>query len=193
MPLPSKVAAISGFPQPVHVRQLEEFIGMVNFYNRFIPNIASILRPLYAALSGSPKPKTVEWSQVRISSFNAAKSALSSATMLTHPVPGAPLSLVTDASDSGVGAVLQQRVNGKDSPLAFFSHQLSTAESKYSAYDRELLAIYLAVRHFRYFVEGRTFVIYTDHKPLSFAMAKVSDQWSSRQQRQLKLRDRLGY
>ena len=105
--------------------------------------------------------------------------------MLTHPVPGAPLSLVTDASDSGVGAVLQQRVNGKDSPLAFYSHQLSTAESKYSACDRELLAIYLAVRHFRYFVEGRTFVIYTDHKPLSFAMSKVSDQWSSRQQRHL--------
>ena len=112
---------------------------MINFYNRFIPNIASILRPLYAALSGSPKPKTVEWSPERISSFNAAKSALASATMLTHPVPGAPLSLVTDASDSGVGAVLQQRINGKDSPLAFYSHQLSTAESKYSAYDRELL------------------------------------------------------
>ena len=69
--------------------------------------------------------------------------------------------------------------------LAFFSKQLREPEQKYSTYDRELLGIYLAVRHFRYLVEGRNFTVYTDHKPLVDAMHKASEPWTARQQRQL--------
>ena len=105
--------------------------------------------------------------------------------MLAHPQTNAPISLTTDASDTAVGAVLQQRVGQVWQPLAFFSHQLRPPEIKYSTFDRELLALYLAVRHFRYFLEGRPFTAYTDHKPLTFAKSKVSDPWSSRQQRHL--------
>ncbi|KAI5735945.1 hypothetical protein M8J77_007226 [Diaphorina citri] len=89
------------------------------------------------------------------------------ATLLARP--NAPLSLVSDASDHVVGATLQQLVNKEWQPLAFFSRKLSTAEKKYGTYDRELLAIYLAVKHFLHMIEGRVFTIYTDHKPLTFA------------------------
>jgi len=77
--------------------------------------------------------------------------------------------MVSDASDFTVGAVLQQRIGDSWEPLAFFSKKLSGAEEKYGAYDRQLLAIYLAVKHFRHMVEARTFTIYTEHKPITFA------------------------
>ena len=94
-------------------------------------------------------------------------------------------SLTTDASDRAVGAVLQQRTDESWEPLAFFSKKLRPPEQKYSAFDRELLALYLGIRHFRHFLEGRKFTAYTDHKPLIFCMSKVSEPWSNRQQRQL--------
>ena len=84
-----------------------------------------------------------------------------------------------------VGAVLQQRIDDVWRPLAFFSKQLDTTQQKYSAFDRELLALYLAVRHFRYFLEARPFTAYTDHKPLTSAFSKAADPWSPRQQRHL--------
>ena len=84
-----------------------------------------------------------------------------------------------------VGAVLEQLIGGIWKPLTFFSRQLHPPECKYSAFDRELLALYLAVRHFHFFLEARSFIAYTDHKPLTLAFAKVSDPWSPRQQRHL--------
>ena len=95
------------------------------------------------------------------------------------------ISMVTDASDSGLGATLQQHINDTDQSIAFFSWQLQKPETKYSMYDRELLAIFLAVCHFWYFLEARQFTVYTDHRLLTSAMSKSSDQWSARQQRQL--------
>ena len=168
-PLPSKVEAVRQFKQPVTVKGLQEFVGMVNFYRRFIPNAAKIMQPLFVALAG--KPKNLQWNDAMVNAFQDSKTALADATMLTHPRRNAPTSLTVDASDLAVGAVLQQLVHGVWKPLAFFSKQLRPPERKYSAFDRELLALYLGVRHFRYFLEGREFVAFTDHKPLTFCMA----------------------
>jgi hypothetical protein len=88
---------------------------------------------------------------------------LSHATLLAHPDPLAPLALVTDASTSAMGSVLQQRLKNAWQPLAFFSKKLNPARQKYSAYDRELLAIYKAVKHFRHMLEAGHFIIFTDH------------------------------
>jgi hypothetical protein len=94
--------------------------------------------------------------------------------------------LAVDTSSSHVGAVLQQREAGQSPwPLAFFSAKLDAAQVKYSTFDRELLACYLAIRHFRWLLEGRQFYILSDHKPLCFALHRLSDAWSARQQRQL--------
>jgi hypothetical protein len=97
----------------------------------------------------------------------------------------AVISLATDASDTHIGGVLQQLSAGSWRPLAFFSRKLSPAESKYSTFDRELLAVFAAIRHFRFVLEGRPFRILTDHLPLTLAMRRVSPLWSARQVRQL--------
>ena len=107
------------------------------------------------------------------------------ATLLAHPCHGVPLSLTTDASDLVIGAVFQQHINNSWEPLAFFSKKLQCSETNYSTFDRELLALYLGVKHFRHFLEGRQFTAYTDLKPLTFCMSKCSDTWSNRQQRHI--------
>ena len=93
--------------------------------------------------------------------------------------------ILIDASNVRIGASLEQYVDVNWQPLAFYSRQLRPLEVKYSTFDRELLALYLAIRHFRYLLECRVFTVYTDHKPMVDAMFKVSDPWTARQQRHL--------
>ena len=139
------------------------------------------MQPLYKAID--MKHKLLVWISELDMAFRPSKEA--KATMLVHPGHEAPTSLTVDASYVAVGAVLEQLVDGVWKPLAFFSRQLHPPERKYSAFDRELLALYLAVRHFCYFLEARSSIAYADHKPLTLAFAKVSDLWSPRQQRHL--------
>ena len=122
MPLPDKVEAITQFKQPVTVKGLQEFVGMVNFYHRFIPAASQLMSPFYAALVG--KPKTSVWSIAMEKAFQDTKAALAGAALLTHPRHNVPTSLTVDASEQAVGAVLQQLVHGVWQPLAFFSKQL---------------------------------------------------------------------
>jgi len=183
IPLPRHVEAVRDFPPPTDVKGLQRFLGLVNFYRRFLPAIAKTLRPLTDLLKGSPK--LLAWSDEAATAFEAAKAALVAAVPLSHPSPLAKLSLSVDASDSHVGAVLQQRSGQSWEPLAFFSKKLDPAQVRYSTFDRELLAAYSAVRHFRFLLEGREFHILTDHKPLVSSMLRVSPPWSARQQRHL--------
>ncbi|BHF62106.1 hypothetical protein SprV_0100508700 [Sparganum proliferum] len=175
-PLPSKVDAVRNFPPPTSKRQLQWFLGMVNFYRRFLPNCADLMLPLTNLLSGPKGP--LELRGHALTAFERMKTSLADATLLTHPAPEAPLSLMVDASTVAVGAVLQQHINNSTRPLAFFSKKLSPAETRYSTFGRELLAIYLAVKHFRHFLEGRDFTIFTDHKPLTFALRSHSDKYN---------------
>ena len=185
VPLPSKVEAVMNFPRPLSVKSLQEFLGMVNFYHRFLPHAAQLMQPLYEALKGKAARHAVIWTEERNRAFGDAQAALAKATMLAHPAPKVPISITSDALDYAVGAVHEQWVKGAWQPLAFFSRQLRPNERIYSTFDRELLGLYLAVRHFRFLLEGRSFTAYVDHKPLTFAMVKVSEPWSARQQRQL--------
>lgn len=185
VPMTTKVQAIKEFPQPKNIKSLQEFLGMLNFYHRFVPGLAGILRPLYCALKITKPRQTLTWTQDMCKAFNDGKNALSNATMLAHPCLNSPLALTSDASDQAVGAVLEQLNQGHWEPLAFFSRQLRKPEQKYSTFDRELLGIHLAIRHFRFIIEGRQFAIFTDHKPLIHAMSKSTDPWSARQQRHL--------
>jgi RNase H-like domain found in reverse transcriptase/Reverse transcriptase (RNA-dependent DNA polymerase) len=182
-PLPKHVEALQRLPVPTDVKQLQRFLGLINFYRRFLPGIAAVLLPLTDALRGSPR--TLEVSPAMAAAVESAKVALANATGLAHPLPHAQLALVTDASDSHVGAVLQQREGKAWRPLSFFSQKLSPAQSRYSTFDRELTAVFAALRHFRFMLEGRQFHVVTDHKPLVAAFGRVSPPWSARQQRQL--------
>ncbi len=178
------LSAIQEFGQPADIKALQSFLGLVNFYRRFIPGAARILLPLTNALRGGKRAKLL-WTADMATAFQQAKAAVCQATRLCHPDPQASVSLAVDASESYVGAVLQQAEGTHWRPLAFFSKKLEAAQSKYSAFDRELLAAYLAVRHFRFLLEGRQFILWTDHKPLSFALHRVLEPWTARQQRQL--------
>ena len=185
-PLSEKVQAIRDFPQPQSQRQLHQFVGLVNFYHRFLPHCADLMQPLHALLTASkPKSQALNWNDDALAAFNATKEALASASLLTYPTTDAPTCLMTDASDTAVGAVLQQYVNGTWHPISFFSRKMTPAETRYSTFDRELLAVYLMIKHFHHFLEGRHFHVLTDHKPLTFALNTRSDRHSPRQARQL--------
>ena len=100
-PLPKQVPAVQGVHPPTDIKQLQRFLGMINFYRRFIPGIARVLRPLTDLLRGSPK--VLEWPTEAAAAFSAAKEALIAAVPLTHPAPDAVVSLAVDASDTHVG------------------------------------------------------------------------------------------
>lgn len=185
-PLESKVEAIKNFPVPTDVRQLRRFLGMLNFYRRFLPNAAQVQAPLHALLTGAVKnSQPITLSGEALAAFEASKRGLSKAALLAHPDCDSQLALVTDASDQAIGAALQQLHCGSWQPLAFFSRKLSPSQVKYSPYDRELLAIYEAIKYFRHMLEGRHFVIFTDHKPISFAFHERKSNCSPRQYRHL--------
>lgn len=186
-PLPSKVDAIQSVPEPTSATNLRKFLGMVNFYHRFIPNCAKLQQPLTSMLSGKGKNSKIplQWTGESRDAFRNLKSALCHSTMLVHPSNNATLSLTCDASDTAIGGVIHQIENGKMHPLSFFSRSLTDAQKRYSAYDRELLSIYTAIKHFKYLLEGREFTIYTDHKPITFAFQQNLDKASPRQARQL--------
>ena len=184
-PLEAKVKAIQELPPPNSLRKLREFLGLTNFYRRFMPHCADILQPLTDLLSSKAKDKVIDLSESELAAFDKATSALADATLLVHPQAGAPLSIMVDASNVAVGGVLQQNVDGVMQPISFFSKRLQPAETRYSTFGRELLAIYLAIKHFRHALEGRDFHIFTDHKPLTHAFKAKPDRYSPREIRHL--------
>jgi cleavage and polyadenylation specificity factor subunit 1 len=186
LPLPEKVKAVNDFDKPVTIRNLRTYLGMINFYHRFLPNIALTMAPLNQLLMGKPKKHDkIVWDPGATQAFEDAKSALAAATMLQHPAPDAPISIAVDASNTTVGGVLQQLHNDDWRPLAFFSKKLQPRERKYSTFGRELLAAFLSVKHFRYYITGLDFTIFTDHKPLVGAIHKRQERDIPRESRQL--------
>ena len=184
-PLPSKVEVIRNFPPPTSQRKLREFLGLINFYHRFIPRCADILQPIHSLLK--KRSTELHWSTAATDAFARIKRTLADLTLLSHPVPDADLSIMTDASNTAVGAVLQQLVANIWKPIAYYSRKLTPAETRYSTFDRELLAIYQAIRHFQHYVEGQQFHILTDHKPLIYSLFSSSHRYSPRQLRHLDL------
>ncbi len=154
--------------------------GMVNFYCHFTPGIAVVLEPVTAAIKGGKK--TLQWSPHLDAAFNKSKQVLTQAVPLAHPAPDANIAVVTDASVTHISGALQQQVRGSWQLLGFFSRKLNVAETKYSTFDRELLAAAQAIRHI---LEGQDFQLWTDHKPLVTAISRISESWSARQQRHL--------
>ena len=191
-PLPSAVDASVNFVKPEKQRALRRYLGMVNYYHRFIPQCAAKLTPLNNLLTAaneghtrlSPKSNfDLKWDQNAESAFSESKQILANATLLVHPDHMAQINITCDASDVAVGGVLQQYLNGMWQPLSFFSKKLNPAETRYSVFDRELLAVYATIKHFRHNLEGRNFFVNTDHKPLTFVLSSVTERAFLRQTR----------
>ena len=182
-PVPEKVTAIQNFPQPTSLRQLRRFLGLVNYYRRFIPGCSRILTPLSNMLQQQKNKNTkIQIEGEALTAFHNAKKALADFTKLSYISNDntSTLSLTTDASGDSIGAVLQQKQNGLEKPISFFSVKLNTAQRKYSTFSRELLAIY-----FRHLLEGRDFTVFTDHKPLTYALHVNTEKYTPRGTRQL--------
>ncbi|XP_061909872.1 uncharacterized protein K02A2.6-like [Entelurus aequoreus] len=162
---PSKITAIVEAPPPQNISQLRSFLGLLNYYGRFIPNLASLLQPLHELLR---QDKTWKWTASCQEAFEKAKGALTTSEVLTHFNPSLQIQLACDASPYGVGAVLSHILpNGEEKPIAFASRTLNKAESNYAQIEREALSIVFGVRKFHQYLYGRKFTLLTDHRPLT--------------------------
>ena len=154
-PLPSKVEAICNFPQPRTLKQLKRFLGMLNFYPRFLKDTCALTAPLNRMLSPKHhnKKRELAWDHEGIAAFERVKFALADLAVLSFPVRGVETIVVCDASDVAVGSASNQVIDGELRPIGFFSKALTKTQKTYSVIDRELLGIFLAVKHFSYFLE----------------------------------------
>ena len=158
-----KTQAIRDAPEPRNVKELRQWLGLVNYYARFLRNLASTLVPLYRLLR---REQVWRWTDAERAAFRAAKEMLIEPPVLAHFDPARPVILACDAGPFGVGCVLSQLTRDGERPIAFYSRSLSDTETRYSQTDREALAVVTGVKKFHYFLAGRTFTIQTDHKPL---------------------------
>ena len=123
-----KIETISKFPIHSITKQLRRYIGMIQYYHRFVPHAGELLGRLIDVLAGKPKTnKKLIWTSDCEAVFNKTKNILSQASLLVYPVINAPTSLMVDASDVAIGGVLQIFLNGTWSPIAFFSKRLTPA------------------------------------------------------------------
>lgn len=164
-PLPSKLKAITGAPEPKNVVELRSFLGLLNYYGRFIANLSTILHPLNSLLRHDAP---WNWTKQCKQAFQQAKEALVSSQVLTHYDSALPLVLAGDASAYGVGAVISHITSdGQEHPIAFASRTLSKAEQNYSQIEKEALSLVYGISKFHCYLYGRKFILETDHKPLT--------------------------
>ncbi len=164
-PTEAKVKAIVDAPTPKNLSELKSYLGLLNYYGRFLPNLSSMIQPLNQLQS---KGQKWEWSQACQQAFEKSKQALVDSPALAHYDATKPLQLACDASPYGVGAVLSQHdKNGNERPVAFASRTLSSAEKNYAQIEREALSLIFGVRKFHQYLYGRVFTLFTDHKPLT--------------------------
>ena len=161
-PRPEKIAAVVNAPALHSVPKLRAFLGMVNYYRKFIPNLSTLLHPLNMLLQPS---KPWRWTAECDGAFRQAKEAISSTAVLVHYDPKLPLTLAGDASANGIGAVISHILpDGSKKPIAFASRSLSTSERNYAQLEKESLIN--GVKKFHQYLYGRKFQLVTDHKPL---------------------------
>ena len=154
---PAKVAVVTNWPIPVTVRELRGFLGLAGYYRKFGKHFGIICRPLTDLLK---KNTVFVWTSVHEDSFNALKHAICTAPVLALPNFSKPFSIETDASGQGVGAVLMQEGH----PLAFLSKALGPKSQGLSTYEKEYLAILMAIQQLRSYLQYNEFIIYTDQK-----------------------------
>ncbi len=168
-PDPDKIKKVLELEKPKSVYEVRAFLGLMNYFRRYIHHYAKLARPLIDLTKGHisrrQAPKTmVHLNQKQIDAFNALKEALAQAPVLRLPDFKKPFQLITDASDYALGAILLQDGH----PIAFESRQMSSAEMGYNTTDKELLAIVHALQIRRCYLEGVTFEVLTDHNPLTY-------------------------
>ncbi|CAI7811424.1 unnamed protein product [Closterium sp. NIES-53] len=157
---PKKIEAVRTWKTPENVKELQQFLGFANYYNRFVPEYAKIATPLTNLLK---KNAPFKWEDVHQQAMEQLKTALMSAPVLILPDPEKDYVIEADASDQAVGAVLVQDQGKGLQPIAYLSKKLHGAEINYPIHDKEALAIITAFKTWRCYLEGRKTTVYTDH------------------------------
>ncbi|XP_037930007.1 uncharacterized protein K02A2.6-like [Teleopsis dalmanni] len=163
---PEKIKMIKDIAYPKNLKELQAFLGMINFYRRFLPNLANIASPLYDLMKGDSQ---FVWTNECSKAIDKLKNLVIADKCLTHFNPEFGTKLTVDASPIGVGAVLSQVApDGVEKPIEFASRILKPVERKYSQLDREAVAILFGVTKFHQYLYGRKFILVTDNKPLQY-------------------------
>jgi len=160
-----KMEAVEKLPRPKDVSEVRAFIGLINYYGRFIKNLSCILKPLNDLLK---KNSQFRWTSACERAFNNAKQAFASDEILVSFNPNLPVVLATDASPYGVGAVLSHVYpNGTERVIEYASNTLNDTQRKYTQIDKEAYAIIFGIKKFHNFLYGKRFTLLTDNKPLT--------------------------
>ncbi|GBG73549.1 hypothetical protein CBR_g16892 [Chara braunii] len=164
-PEAAKIAAIQEWPQPQTVRDVRSFMGLASYYRKFVRNFSAVVAPL---TNLTKKDTPFLWSLHCQLAFTRLKKALTHAPVLKSPDPTLPFILTTDASQYGIGAVLQQDDGNGLRPVEFMSKKIKTQKLQDSTYEKELYALVCALKHWKHFLLGRHFKIFSDHSTLQW-------------------------
>eukprot|EP00794_Sanderia_malayensis_P004315 gene4315-biopygen3502 len=164
-PNPEKISVIQNYPVPKDCGAIRSFVALVSYYRQFIKNFASIAAPLNYLLKKGVK---FTWSDDCQCVFEYLRNSLLKAPILTYPDFNERFSLYTDASNTGIGAVLAQNIGGTEKTIAYASRSLKPHERKYATIERECLALVWGIKYFRPYLYGHEFDVITDHNPLKW-------------------------
>ena len=180
-PMPDKIKAVEDAPTPTNVTELKSYLGLLTYYGKFLPNLATRLAPLYKLLG---KKTTWRWRAEQDKAFQESKQLLTSSPLLVHFDSRLPLVLACDASAYGIGAVLAHRLpDGAEKPIGYASRTLNPAERNYSQLEKEGLSCVFGIKKFYAYLFGHPFELITDHKPLLSLLGEhkpISPQASAR-------------
>ncbi|GAU45349.1 hypothetical protein TSUD_84720 [Trifolium subterraneum] len=164
---PEKIQCVIDWPIPKNVKGVRGFLGLTGYYRKFVKDYGKIAKPL----TGLTKKDNFVWGNEAREAFEKLKLIMISAPVLTLPNFDIPFEVECDAAGRGIGAVLMQNKH----PIAYFSKALSAGNLSKSVYEKELMALVLSIQHWRHYLLGKSFVVYTDHKSLKhFLQQKIS-------------------
>ena len=169
---PIKLKAVSSWPTPTKVKNIQEFLGFCNFYRQFVKNYLALACPLFDL---TKKDVPFLWETAQAEAFAALQNALTMSPVLLLPDYNRPFTLIMDASDYMTGAILEQDdAFGRSHLVAYYSKSLQLAERNYKIHDKELLAIVQALKHFRHYLQGNIHQtkIFSDHANLKYFTTK---------------------
>ncbi len=164
---PRKIQSVVDWPPPTNVKQVRSFLGLANYYRRYVHGFANMATPLTYL---TKENVAFLWTHEQARSFEALKMALTTSPVLKNPEFGEPFRITCDASEFAVGAVLSQATPEGERPVAFLSQSLTDTQRRWPTHDRELHAIVSALRRWRHYVEGVPIEVLTDHNSLKYFM-----------------------
>jgi hypothetical protein len=164
---PDKVKCILAWPEPKNVKGVRGFLGLTGYYRKFIKDYGKLAKPL----TELTKKDNFSWNEETNKAFQNLKKVMTSPPVLVLPNFEIPFEVECDAAGRGLGAVLMQQRQ----PVAFFSKALSEGNLAKSVYEKELMALVLCIQHWRHYLLGKEFIVYTDHKSLKhFLQQRIS-------------------